>query len=72
MRNEIVCFTQHGLKSLYEAWERYKELLRRCPHHGLPNWLQLQTFYNGLTNETKMLVDVEVGRSLMVKNIKYS
>ena len=37
LRNEIASFTQHDLESLYEAWERYKELLRRCPHHGLPD-----------------------------------
>ncbi|KAH9750406.1 hypothetical protein KPL71_013870 [Citrus sinensis] len=23
-------------ESLYEAWERFKEFLRRCPHHGIP------------------------------------
>ena len=68
--SEIASFTQHSLVSLYEAWERYKELLRKCPHHGLLDWVQLQTFYNGLTNETKTLVDVVVDGSLMEKNIE--
>ena len=51
--------------------ERYKELLlKRCPHHELPNWLQLQTFYNGLMNDTRMLVDATTRGSLMGKSIK--
>ena len=32
--------------------------------------MPLKTFYNGLTNETKTLVDVIAGRSLMGKNIE--
>ena len=70
MRNEIALFTQHGLESLYEEWERHKELLKRCPHHGLPDWLQLQTFYNGLTNDTRTLVDAATSGSLIGKNIE--
>ena len=70
MRNEIASFTQHELESLYEAWERYKELLRRCPHHGLPDWLQLQTFYNGMTIASRTLVDAAAGGSLMGKKLE--
>ncbi|NAW23538.1 hypothetical protein FGF82_23740, partial [Salmonella sp. gx-f9] len=36
LRNEITTFQQMDDESLYEAWERYKELLRKCPHHGIP------------------------------------
>ncbi|KAA3469847.1 Retrovirus-related Pol polyprotein from transposon opus [Gossypium australe] len=35
-------------KSLYEAWEHFKSMLRKCPHHGLQAWLQIQIFYNGV------------------------
>ncbi|KAL5549738.1 hypothetical protein UlMin_004969 [Ulmus minor] len=40
MRNDITNFFQHDQESLYEAWERFKDLLRKCPHHGLPLWMQ--------------------------------
>lgn len=30
-------FTQYDGESLYETWERFKGLLRKCPQHGLPN-----------------------------------
>ena len=69
MRNDITQFIQHDVETLYEAWERYKDMLQRCPHHGLPNWLQVQTFYNGLSRNTKTLVDAAAGGALMGKTI---
>ncbi|KAG8478204.1 hypothetical protein CXB51_027988 [Gossypium anomalum] len=48
---------QMDLETLYDAWERYKDLLRRCPHHGLPLWLQVQTFYNGVNPSTRQMID---------------
>ena len=34
--NQITYFHQLKDKSLYVAWEIFKELLRRCPHHCIP------------------------------------
>ncbi|KAG8490839.1 hypothetical protein CXB51_014030 [Gossypium anomalum] len=45
------------LETLYNAWERYKDLLSRCPHHGIPLWLQVQTFYNGVNPSTRQMID---------------
>ena len=58
---------QYDQESMYEAWERYKDLLRKCPHHELPGWLQIQTFYNGLRLEHRAMVDATTGGSLMGK-----
>ncbi|XP_020266822.1 uncharacterized protein LOC109842344 [Asparagus officinalis] len=69
MRNQITSFVQKEGESLYEAWERYKELLRMCPHHGLEKWLIVHTFYNGLTYNTRMTVDAATGGALMNKTI---
>ncbi|XP_020270991.1 uncharacterized protein LOC109846180 [Asparagus officinalis] len=69
MRNQITIFVQKEGESLYEAWERYKELLRMCPHHGLEKWLINHTFYNGLTYNTRMTVDAAAGGALMNKTI---
>ncbi|KAK5833702.1 hypothetical protein PVK06_017556 [Gossypium arboreum] len=52
------------LETLYDAWERYKDLLRRCPHHGLPLWLQVQTFHNGLNPSTRQMVDTAAGQTI--------
>ncbi|KAK5846848.1 hypothetical protein PVK06_003147 [Gossypium arboreum] len=58
------------LETLYDAWERYKDLLRRCPHHGLPLWLQVQTFYNGVNPSTRQMIDAAAGRTINNKTPK--
>jgi len=47
-RGDITTFTQFDTESIYDAWERYKGLIRKVPNHGLPDWLEIQFFYNGL------------------------
>nr|GEY47073.1 reverse transcriptase domain-containing protein [Tanacetum cinerariifolium] len=46
--NEIMRFQQRFDESFYEAWERFNDLLRACPHHGFFELHQLDTFYNAL------------------------
>ena len=36
-RGEIISFKQKEDESLFTAWERFKQLLRRCPMHGIEN-----------------------------------
>jgi len=68
LRTEIGTFRQLEDEQLYEAWERYKDLLRRCPQHGYPDWLQIQLFYNGLASSTKSILDATAGGSIFSKN----
>ncbi|KAH9704245.1 hypothetical protein KPL70_011377 [Citrus sinensis] len=44
LRNEITSFHQLEDESLCDAWERFKELLRKCPHHA--NRALLSKSYN--------------------------
>nr|GEX51120.1 hypothetical protein [Tanacetum cinerariifolium] len=48
LRNEISNFQQRFDESFHKAWDRYKDLLRACPHHGFTELHQLDTFYNAL------------------------
>nr|GEZ67586.1 hypothetical protein [Tanacetum cinerariifolium] len=48
LRNEISNFQQRFDESFHEAWDRYQDLLRACPHHGFTELHQLDTFYNSL------------------------
>ncbi|GJY17082.1 reverse transcriptase domain-containing protein [Tanacetum coccineum] len=48
LRNEITNFKQRFNESFSEAWDRFKDLLRACPHHGFSELHQLDTFYNAL------------------------
>ena len=52
---------------MYDTWERFKDLLRKCPNHGIPPWVQIQTFYNDLNGQTKSIVDAAASESLMTK-----
>ncbi|XP_027169461.1 uncharacterized protein LOC113769193 [Coffea eugenioides] len=69
---DITSFSQQEGETLYEIWERYRELQRRCPYHGLPDWLVVQTFYNGFTYRTKTHVDAAVRGALMGKTAEES
>ncbi|GJW66470.1 reverse transcriptase domain-containing protein [Tanacetum coccineum] len=56
LRNEITNFQQRFDESFSEAWDRFKDLLRACPHHGFLELHQLDTFYNALnTNDQDSL-----------------
>lgn len=55
------------MELLDEAWERYKDILRKCPHYKLPVWLQVHTFYNGLGSNTRIMIEVAVGGTLIGK-----
>ncbi|XP_060969464.1 uncharacterized protein LOC115710689 [Cannabis sativa] len=68
LRADINNFTQQDSESLYEAWERFKDLLRKCPNHGIEKWLQVHNFYNGLMNETRTLIDAADGGAFMRKS----
>lgn len=58
---------QEESESQHQAWERHKELLRVCPYYGLPEWLQIQIFYNRLYTSTNKMVDALFGGILMKK-----
>ena len=64
---EINTFRQLEGKNLAEAWERFHELLRRCPHHRLTRWMQVHTFYNGLRDATRTVIDASAEGALMKK-----
>ena len=70
LRNDITSFRQEDGEALYEAWKRYKGLQRKCPHHGIPNWLLIQKFYNGLREQIS--VDAAAGGALMAKTLRGS
>ena len=67
LMQEINTFRQMEEENLAKAWERFHELLRRCPHHRLTRWMQVHTFYKGLSDSTKTVIDASTGGMLMKK-----
>jgi hypothetical protein len=55
--NAIFTFHQKEGESFFDCWKRFKSLLRSCPHHGLDLQRQVNTFFSGLTELTKGMVN---------------
>ncbi|KAL8105734.1 hypothetical protein AgCh_029503 [Apium graveolens] len=68
LRNAITQFVQQTGESLCEAWERYKEMLKKCPHHGMPDWMIINCFYNGLGAQSRPMLDAASGGVLWEKS----
>ena len=56
-RGEIIVFKQGEDESLYNAWERYKRLLKRCPMHGIDLTTQMDIFYRSMNYASKGIID---------------
>ncbi|GJX42966.1 reverse transcriptase domain-containing protein [Tanacetum coccineum] len=54
---EINNFQQEPDENLYQAWERFKELLMKCPQHYLTEMQEVILFYNGLGIPTRHILD---------------
>ncbi|GJV64042.1 hypothetical protein Tco_1474870 [Tanacetum coccineum] len=50
-----------------EAWDRFKDLLRACPHHGFTELHQLDTFYNALNPTDQDSLNAAAGGNLLTK-----
>ncbi|KAG9444571.1 hypothetical protein H6P81_015911 [Aristolochia fimbriata] len=55
------------LRDRAKTWERFKELLRKCPNHEIPRWMQMEIFYHGITVSTQSLIDVAAGGTMNKK-----
>ncbi|GJR41623.1 reverse transcriptase domain-containing protein [Tanacetum coccineum] len=55
------------MAQINEAWERFKGLLRQCPHHGFSELHQLDTFYNSLNSNDQDALDSAAGGNFLDK-----
>nr|GEU63643.1 reverse transcriptase domain-containing protein [Tanacetum cinerariifolium] len=65
LQNEISNFQQRFDESFHEAWDRYKDLLRACPHHGFTELHKLDTFYNALNPADQYFLNYATGGNLL-------
>nr|GFB67671.1 reverse transcriptase domain-containing protein [Tanacetum cinerariifolium] len=70
LRNEITRFQQRFDESFYEAWERFNDLLRACPHHGFSELHQLDTFYNALNVNDQDSLNSATGGNFLDKMLR--
>ncbi|GJV68381.1 reverse transcriptase domain-containing protein [Tanacetum coccineum] len=67
LRNEIMRFQQRFDETFYEAWDRFNDLLRACPHHGFLELHQLDTFYNALNSNDQDSLNSAAGGNFLDK-----
>nr|GEV45782.1 reverse transcriptase domain-containing protein [Tanacetum cinerariifolium] len=67
LRNEITNFQQRFDESFTEARDRFKDLLRACPHHGFSELHQLDTFYNALNLKDQDSLNSAAGGNFLDK-----
>ena len=65
LRNDISNFRQRPDESLFEAWERYKLAIDRCPNHNMLQVTIIDTFYNGLTLRHRDILNAAAGGTFM-------
>ncbi|GKE39737.1 hypothetical protein Tco_1463142, partial [Tanacetum coccineum] len=54
-------------ETFYEAWDRFNDLLRGCPHHGFSELHQLDTFYNALNSNDQDSLNSAAGGNFLDK-----
>ena len=66
----ITNFKNRPGESLLNGYVRFRELLDNCPHHELPPWFVLHTFYGGLSSENRDALDFASGRVFMKSTLE--
>ncbi|CAM8941523.1 unnamed protein product [Rhodiola kirilowii] len=65
LKNLINSFVQGEDETFHEAWERFKELQRECPHHNIDKPTLIQIFYQGMDADSKKQIDQAAGGAFM-------
>ncbi|GJS71554.1 reverse transcriptase domain-containing protein [Tanacetum coccineum] len=63
----MILFQQKIDETFYEAWDRFNDLLRGCPHHGFSELHQLDTFYNALNSNDQDSLNSAAGGNFLDK-----
>nr|GEV57655.1 reverse transcriptase domain-containing protein [Tanacetum cinerariifolium] len=62
--------TWEDLETFGDAWERFKKMLRACPHHEFMELAQIDTFYNGLNDNDQDSLNAAAGGNLLSKTTR--
>nr|GEW21336.1 hypothetical protein [Tanacetum cinerariifolium] len=70
LKNKISRFTQRFEETFREALEKFKEILRACPHHGFTKLAQIDTFYNVLNDNDQDSLNAVTGGNHLSKTTR--
>nr|GFC32046.1 reverse transcriptase domain-containing protein [Tanacetum cinerariifolium] len=67
LQESFTNFLQKSNETFNEAWERFKDSLRQCPHRGFLELHQLDNFYNALNPNDQDALDSAAGGNFLDK-----
>ena len=65
LRGKISSFQQASDESIPEAWERFQDYVLACLHHGMQDWLLLQSFYHGMAQSAHEHLNAAAGGAFL-------
>nr|GEZ44511.1 reverse transcriptase domain-containing protein [Tanacetum cinerariifolium] len=65
LKNDITNFQQMFDETFSKAWDHFKDLLRKCPHHDFSELHQIDTFYNALTQSDQDSLNATASGNLL-------
>ena len=68
LKRQVYTFAAHDSEKFYQCWERYKEIISACPHHGFDTWMLVNHFYNGMSPSMKQMLETMCGGDFLRKN----
>lgn len=67
-KRQITTFSKKQGETFYQCWDRYKELLNTCPHHGFEIWRIVSNFYEGLIPKDRQMIEFMCNGTFEDKN----
>ncbi|GKB68026.1 hypothetical protein Tco_0929438 [Tanacetum coccineum] len=61
-------FQQRFGETFSEAWDRFIDLLNKCPNHGFSSLYQIDTFYNSLNQSEQDSLNSAANGNFLIKN----
>ncbi|GKA64665.1 reverse transcriptase domain-containing protein [Tanacetum coccineum] len=65
LKNNIMNFQQRFDETFSEAWDHFKDLLCKCPHHDFSELHQIDRFYNALTQSDQDSLNAAADHNLL-------
>ncbi|GJZ29430.1 reverse transcriptase domain-containing protein [Tanacetum coccineum] len=65
LKNDITNFQQRFDETFREAWDRFKDLLHKCPHYCFSELHQIDAFYNTLMQSDQDSLNAAAGGNLL-------
>jgi hypothetical protein len=68
--SRISGFQQLTDETITKAWKHLQDYISTCPHHGMEEWLIIQSFYHGLIRSAWEHIDASTGGSFFALSVE--